>query len=101
MLGTAVVWLLAVPADGADLLARAKKESPVFEILAMYVKAGQGAGRYPFSALLYQSTIYERYKTAHFGQLEVPIRISELGGEGGERCITPQVVLWKRRYLSQ
>jgi len=101
LLGTAVVWRWAVPAVRADLLALAKEEAPVVETLAMSVEAGQGAERYPFSALLYQSTMYERYKTAHFGRLDVPTRMSELGGEGGDHGITRQVVLWNSRYLSQ
>ena len=70
------------------------------EILAVCVAQGRSADRYPFSALLYQSTMYERYKAAHFCRREVPTHMSELGSEGIDGCVTREVFLWDSRYLT-
>ena len=45
-------------------------------------------------------TMYERYRVAHFGRRDVPIHMSEIGGEGSDGCVTRQVLLWDSRYLT-
>jgi len=100
LLGTAVVWRSADPAVRPELVGMARQATPVVELLAVRVAQGRSADRYPFSALLYQSTMYERYKAAHFGRREVPTLMSELGDEGNDGCVTRQVFLWDSRYLT-
>lgn len=100
LLGTAVVWRSADPAVRPELFKMARKAAPVVEVLAVCVAEGRGADMYPFSALLYQSTMYERYRVAHFGRRDVPIHMSENGGEGSDGCVTRQVLLWDSRYLT-
>ena len=100
-MGTALLWRWATPAVHPELLARAKVEVPAAEIFCVRVEQGRGGDRYPFSALLYQSSMFERYACIHFHRKAVPSHMSAVGSEGDDEALTRDVVLWDFRYLSQ
>jgi len=104
LLGTAIIWRWAVPAVVMEHAAQLQQEVSVVEVVAVCVEDGCGRERYPFSALLYQSMMFERYKAAHFGTRPAPTHMDGMGGErgdGSDGAVTRQVVLWDYRYLSE
>lgn len=104
LLGTAVIWRWAIPAVLMEHAARSQQEVPVVEVVAVCVEEGCSRERYPFCALLYQSTMYERYNAMHFDGRPAPTHMAGLGGEkgnGGDEAVTRRAVLWDYRYLSE
>jgi len=104
LLGTAVIWRWAIPAVIMEHAAQLQQEVPVVEVVAVCVEDGCGRERYPFSVLLYQSMMYERYKAAHFGTRPAPTHMDGRGGErgdGSDGAVTRQVVLWDYQYLCE
>jgi len=73
----------------------------VVEIFGLHVEQGRGGERYPFSALLYQSSMFERYACIHFPGKAAPMHMSAVGGEGVDAIIMRDVLLWEFRYLSE
>jgi len=73
----------------------------VVEILAVRVEEGCYRERYPFAALLYQSVLYERYKTVHFGRQTPPSHMDGVGSSSDDHDTMRQSVLWDYRYLSE
>jgi len=117
-LGTALVWRRAPPQIDVDwvghlrcgdqppppspseLLLQAFTAAPVAEVYAVRVYQPSMDKRYPFTNLLYQAKMYEKFVEQHFEDLVVPKLMNEVGPVDGGGPLTRQRVLWRAHFLS-
>jgi len=87
------------PLSTSELLGEAFTAAPVAEVYAVSVHQPSMDMRYPFTNLLYQARMYEKFVEQHFEDLVVPKLMKDVGPVDGG-LLTRQRVLWRAHFLS-
>lgn len=99
LLGTGLVWRRARPSVIESLRHAALSALRVFEVFAVRVGPGQAERRYPFTALLYQSSAFKHLVGAHFPDRIVAKLMRDVGACGEHTPLSRQVVLWQAAFV--